>query len=53
MFGFCFRTLLQVFIQLVTRHVDTLEDAVVKAERELDPSKLRKVFTKLVSVCMW
>ena len=41
-------------MKLVTQHVDTLEEAVAKAERDLDPSKLRKVFTafpKLVCVC--
>lgn len=38
---------------MTTQNVDALEEAVSRAEKELDPSKIRKVFTslpKLVSV---
>ena len=37
---------------MVSTHVDSLEEVVTKAERDLDPSKIRKVFSsfpKLVS----
>ena len=39
-------------MQLTAQNVDVLEEAVSRAERELDPSTIRKVFTafpKLVS----
>ena len=36
-------------MNVVGRNVDQLEEAISKAEKELDPSKLRKMFTAFVS----
>jgi hypothetical protein len=38
---------IEAFIQIVTSNVDQLEMAVGKAERDLEPSKLRKVMSVL------
>ena len=34
-------------MNVVGRNVDHLEENITRAERELDPSKLRKVFSSL------
>ena len=38
---------LQAFLGVVGRNVDQLEESMSKAEKELDPNKLRKVFSAL------
>ena len=43
----------QAFVSVVTQRVNALEEAVSKAEKDLEPSKFRKVFSsfpKLVSL---
>lgn len=45
MLCYMLNVLLQAFVQLVTQHVDTLEEVVAKAERDLEPSKLRRVLS--------
>lgn len=55
MLRYMLNVLLQAFVQLVTQHVDTLEEVVAKAERDLEPSKLRRVLSgsfKFVSWCV-
>ena len=37
----------QAFLGVVSTSVDQLEESISQAERELDPSKLRKVFSAL------
>lgn len=37
----------QAFLSVVSKNVDQLEESISKAEKELDPSKLRKVFSTL------
>ena len=37
----------QAFLSVVDRNVDQLEETMSKAEKELDPNKLRKVFSAL------
>jgi hypothetical protein len=37
----------QAFLGVVGRNVDQLEESMSKAEKELDPNKLRKVFSAL------
>ena len=39
--------LLQAFLSVVGKNVDQLEESMSKAEKELDPNKLRKVFSAL------
>ena len=39
----------QAFVNVVGRSVDQLEETISNAEKELDPSKLRKMFTAFVS----
>ena len=43
----CYCSLLQAFLGVVGRNVDQLEESMSKAEKELDPNKLRKVFSAL------
>ena len=45
--------ILQAFLGVVSRNVDVLEECVSKAEKELDPSKLRKVFSSLPKLVRW
>ncbi len=34
-------------MNMVSRNVDHLEEAISKAEKDLEPSRLRKVFTSI------
>lgn len=43
----CTYSCFQAFVNMVAQSVDSLEEVVAKAERDLDPSKLRKVFSSL------
>ena len=43
----CYCSPLQAFLGVVGRNVDQLEESMSKAEKELDPNKLRKVFSAL------
>ena len=40
----------QAFVFLVSRKVEALEDCVTKMERNMDPGRLRKMFTSLPGV---
>ena len=39
----------QAFLGIVSRNVDLMEGAVSQAEKDLEPSKIRKVFSSLPS----
>lgn len=42
--------MLQAFVFMVSRKVEALDDCVTKMEKDMDPGRLRKMFTSLPGV---